>query len=80
MATWINYPHSNDKVYSICIEFPDKAYFFRLNDSDVVDWQQFITLNLSKKFSSQKVDISWDCTEDFAEKNGYIEIFLEDLE
>ena len=78
MATWINNTNGYDKVYSICIEFPDKAYFLRLKDSDVVDWHVFI--ELKHKFMSKKVDIDWDNTKDFAEKNGYIEIFLEDLE
>ena len=78
MATWINHIHYTQKIYSICIEFSDKAYFFRLKDSDIVDWQHFMIMK--NKFSIENVDIGWDCTEDFAEKNGYIEIFLEDLE
>lgn len=81
MATWINRKHlSGTEVYSIGIKFhkEKKYYFFRLKDTDVVDWEEYVKIRLA--LFSPDIELDWDMTRHFMESNNYIEIFLEDLE
>lgn len=80
MAKWINRNYAGDVVYSIAIKYhkEERFYFFRLKDSDIVDWNAYCLAR--HELASKNIELTWDLSKDYMKNKGYQEILMEELE